>query len=950
MIARLWWKEARQVWPIWVFLAGLGLVWLAGLRWSVEASPSRVPFLGPVSGIAFLYMFLVGAAAFAGERENRTLGFLDALPVERWRVWVAKASFAAATTVALLLLYWVFASLLLGPAQAAGLGGIAAIGFGVLWSLGWSFLWSALLGNALLAAPLAMASMAAALAPLNWLQSIHGAGAAAESLTVWHWIFAVALVAASAAILQFGGPPRTSWFGTQRRPLPDLTEIAEKNISHRRSDAVWPTSMWRLVWQALREAWPVWWPLMAMGLALLAAFAWIVWTKALIDPSVWFLGAILVSLVLGANVFNAENRGEPHRFLANHGARPGVVWLVKLAVGLVMAAPVWLVWLAPSYWGIGKLTGQAPEGWSSLQVNMVFIGSSLATAFASGALCGMVFRRGITAALVSLVVWLAVSMPLSVMVSSQVLWPTRLFWVPVAILAVTWAWSGDWLLGRPGFGRWARLGAYSAAAVVVLFSAHVAERVWSVPAIPRAERERIFQFDRIAAPVPPEQNAASLYREVAAARMGYPAIESMSLDEWGIPYDVWNLPYRDWDASDPKLLAWLSRNAKSLETLRKAAAMPVCRFQDLRTMTAISAVNQEPGLRFFDLALATSARVRFAQGDLKGSWEDIEALLRMARQFSGLNPEQVRHHGEQAERMGLSLAMRWANDPRLTAELLKTARDAYRALPPLPSPVDQARVAALVARNTTEMPWRDFFREWISHRMARRPSPLGNRMTDVEVSPWEWARFRRVQDVLAAARIQTMEREGGRVYHAPSLDDPSIALVIGEGRRATVLSPLDLRRLDATTPLMRLFEPPGSLSNHRFPSDDAIISDIVSRRALGLILELRLWQAQHGGRLPESLDEIESDDLAIHEAMVDPFAKSVERFGYIRSEGQSLPTLEPLRPDSLARRDQPQPTDGYMLLYSIGPDGRDNQAAFSVRFPGEGDIIFPIKDDVPPPE
>ena len=48
-----------------------------------------------------LYAFAVAAAAFAGERETRTLGLLDALPVERWRLWLAKSSFALASTLAL---------------------------------------------------------------------------------------------------------------------------------------------------------------------------------------------------------------------------------------------------------------------------------------------------------------------------------------------------------------------------------------------------------------------------------------------------------------------------------------------------------------------------------------------------------------------------------------------------------------------------------------------------------------------------------------------------------------------------------------------------------------------------------------------------------------------------------------------------------------------------------
>ena len=54
-------------------------------------------------GWAVLYAFAAGAAAFAGERESKTLGFLDALPVARRTLWLGKATFALASTLGLAL-------------------------------------------------------------------------------------------------------------------------------------------------------------------------------------------------------------------------------------------------------------------------------------------------------------------------------------------------------------------------------------------------------------------------------------------------------------------------------------------------------------------------------------------------------------------------------------------------------------------------------------------------------------------------------------------------------------------------------------------------------------------------------------------------------------------------------------------------------------------------------
>jgi len=944
MIARLWWKEARQVWPIWAFLAGLGLLWMNLLRWYVNTGPGpRIALVGQAILITFVYLFLIGAAVFAGERENRTLGLLDALPVERWRVWVAKASFAATTTAALGVLLSLFAVALEGPPPA---GGRDLVGFFLLCGVGWSLFWSALSGNALLAAALGMASLGLTFIQLNWGTPYMLEAPRSDTLTVWHWVIAVALIPASAAILQLGGPPQSPPSGPRRRsrvPLVERPEIerAEPIAGRRRFAAVWLSSLSSLVWQALRETWPVWWPVAVMGVGL--PVAWAVGLSPN-EATPWLLSLLLVSLILGVNVFNAENRGGTQRFLAHHGARPGVVWLVKLAVGLATAAPIWFtVLLLAMYTLASGRSALTPTVWPSLAhfafyaQGAIVIVSLFTGGFAAGAWCGMVFRRGITAGMVSLVLWLVICLPASFLAFGGLVWPTHLIWIPIGILAVTWAWSGDWLLDRPGFGRWARLGLYSATAAGVLFSAHVAERVWTVPTLDPADRERIFQFARIGAPVPPEENAADLYREVGLNNLGYPPI--------GIEnQDFHDIIHENWDPNNPEILAWLSRNEANLEMLRRAAAMPACRFRDLRKLTLFSMNESEPGMNGFAPALTVSGRVRLARGDLKGAWTDIEALLRMGRQFSGLNPFHVRWWGIYAESWGLSLAMRWAADPRQTAESLEEARALFRALPPLPSLADQLRADALVVHNTSELPREEIVLGGLSNHAVR--SSATKLALDAMTTPWELVRARRVYDLLAAVRIQLAEREPERFIAFPRPEDILGAPAIGEGSSATTARAKKLVRLARTTPLAmegtRRFGMIVSLS-----SDD----NNVPRRAFDVILGLRLWQVQHGGRLPRSLDELEAADPEIRESLIDPHAKPPAQFGYVPSRGQTLPRLglfTPLRGDQ-STQVRLEPTDGHMLLYSVGPDGNDDRAAFSLNSQKQGDIVFPIQDDVPPP-
>src|SRR5262249_933654 len=101
MYMRLWWKDARQFWPVWVFLVLAASVTQAVVLHygGPEARQGAFPLVA--LGWTCLYAFAVGAAAFAGGRENGPLGFLDFLPASRRVVWAGKVSFALGSTLAL---------------------------------------------------------------------------------------------------------------------------------------------------------------------------------------------------------------------------------------------------------------------------------------------------------------------------------------------------------------------------------------------------------------------------------------------------------------------------------------------------------------------------------------------------------------------------------------------------------------------------------------------------------------------------------------------------------------------------------------------------------------------------------------------------------------------------------------------------------------------------------
>src|SRR5207302_1177435 len=84
---------------------------------------------------------------------------------------------------------------------------------------------------------------------------------------------------------------------------------------------------------------------------------------------------------------------------------------------------------------------------------------------------------------------------------------------PLALFAVTWAWSGDWMLDRPGYGRWLRLAGLVAVTSGLLFTAYIGERAWGIPEISAAESVNVARYER--SPVAPSsgENAAPIYEE-----------------------------------------------------------------------------------------------------------------------------------------------------------------------------------------------------------------------------------------------------------------------------------------------------------------------------------------------------------------------------------------------------------------------------------------------------
>ncbi len=919
MYARLWWKDARQLWPIWVFLAVAAAVaqWLAQRYWMPASSPYPLTLLAMVW--ASFYAVAAGAAAFAGEHEAGTLRLLDIMPVERRVTWAGKVSFGLVTTLVLTGLLLAMAVLgtkdwpSVGSPQSLAPWDIANLGVIALEALGWGLFWSALLNSALSAAVVAiLCTGITSILIIARLDTIIGElPDKLRQLAAWQLGIALVTAAASHILFTRSGLPRRLRIGLRSpivvirtgspRPSPMRLQLQSLGattllqttqprvaravrvghlapITGRLSRRTWLLQARALAWQTAREGWKTWFALAVIG--VLSSAPVLLFTGS-VDPPFLVLAGMGTALAAGVSVFGFENRAGTQRFLNHHAARPGLVWLVKLTVWCLGLAAIWgpLVILA----GIRPPPAPPREYQTSLAALLAF-----PVGFAVAQLCGMAIRRGITALIVAITLTLALAIPLMTGVFILILPPWGVLVLPIALLAVSWAWSGDWLRNRPAPGRWVRLGLLLLGAGLLLSVGYASYRILSVPNIGLIAAPESWIKAASAMPAA-ERNAAELYRE-AARRLNSQHIAQPA--------------------------EYLKQNSEALSLIRRAAARPQCRFDTLDRLTAAAGLDLVPMDRLARLVMLDAGECQ-KNGNLSGAWDDILLLFQMARHLSEGTATRRSLAAWEIERDGLGLAMEWAIAPKQTPERLHAALAAYRALPKMVQAADVVRAEAHLTDKTLNLP-SDKLRDIILSLRSEHWQPA---WVDVITQPWEIARARRVNRVLAAAFFQT------------AVQEPFQRLVLSSKEFST--PELDYDR--QSTPLANLL-----IANFA-PFIESSDRNEVGRRALVQLLALRGWQLRHGGQFPERLDALVPEELP--SLPDDPYTG--RPFGYIRSEGQVLLSLrDTLRcwlssgsggvvRSNLFGSFEPswKPTPGYWLLYSVGPDLHDNHGRTEGRPP-----------------
>ncbi len=897
MYARLWWKDARQFWPIWVLLiAGAAVIqWMMLI---LIGPPVRGGVLCVLALLwAGLYALAAGAAAFAAERETGTLHLLDIVPIDRRLVWAGKTSFALVTTIALTVILLVIAAFGTDRWDLLILhtpGAIRVVMI-VLVALGWGLFWSSIFKTALAAALSGMCCTGLILVMGNYAL-IYGAPSANRSFGFVEFAVVIATILASHAFftqsiglrrfpIEFRSPiafNRSRWPRSGRIQARSLSAVVPAPISHenavmrplrtsapaRPGRPSWLVETRNLVWQTIKQGIGTWSILLAIAVAVAAL--------GLVGDSLdrmWLSSAIfLLVIAAGVSVFGLENRARSQRFLVHHGVRPNTVWLVKITTWLIALVTLAIIFIGALV--LIAMVGRPVSGgnWAAFEC--------IPLAYAVALICGMAFRRGVTAFVVSVMLSFGLGWPLvGLWYQTMMPWPAFLV-VAAALIAVSWAWRSDWMLERPAPWRWLRLGAFACAAFALLFAWYIGFRAWSVPDVgPIALPEAWARASSIE--TSPERNAADLYREAGR---------------------LLAIPVRGRGGHVPA--DYLVRNKQVLDLIRQAAARPECRFDQSERPTLVDRETIPLWVPFVSL-MSQEARNRVSHGDLAGAWDDVVVLFRMARHFAeGSGAAEATDVVSHTERQALELALEWALASGQTSERLHKALEAYRNLPKMPPPSEVVRAEANLFENTLDLPpskLRSYLEKPVYGRPpgaddARQTFAFG--MINLVTTPWELTRARRVNRFVSAAALESASREPGhRLEHywhsgAFSLADPMLP-----------------------DPLRRFYR----------PVNDFLLADEqneVARRALVQVFAIRAWQLKHDGRFPERLDVLVPEELP--SLPIDPY--SDRPFAFVPSSGARVlslrDTLSTVRISINSKRASPPP--GSWLLYSVGLDRQDN--------------------------
>ena len=674
MQSRIWWKESRQFLPIWVFLAlgAFGVQELANrfgpMVWNFEQGWTPMTL---ALGWTTLYALVVGAAAFAGERETKTLAFLDAVPVPRSVLWNGKASFGLVSTAGVGAMLVGIAGLtpwLHPELQAGSIEQSLEFAPLPLAALAWGLVCSSFTGTALIAAFCAIGCMSfdigLARVSSEVVNHIQGTGAPSG-----HWSPELVRTAVVVVVLLLISRSKIAG-ASLRLPSPSAPAAETKSVQVLKAGGIQSfepmLTTRRLFWQAWRSQSSEW--LLALAIVAGGVAEWSLTSQSL-DPWECFgLIATLASVLVGVSVFSKDNSAGTYRFLANHGVAPNRAWSGRIVPGLFKIVLVNLVlfiasryWTLPSTVAFPQVTERFDYTRNEADLLSVFIALVSLHAFSVSQVVSQSVRRSITACVVSIVLSIATFVPMLALVWFRLVPEYALGLVPLVMLVGSLAGMRGWMLEGPGGKRLVVPFGVVAAATAVGAGGYIAYRTLDVP------NGSFFVDSETITAFGPKEQAAARDLEILVSQLQAPTGDRKSSESWEDLSTVLDptkgFAKRLWAANQallPRIIEQARRNEAPLIS-------PITR----------STVAPNPAwlmkLTDFAAILGREAYEKIDNGKLPEAWTSIDALLRLGRRMSVAATNEQLVEAEQVLLLGDVLAIKWCSNYQITKELIDRA-------------------------------------------------------------------------------------------------------------------------------------------------------------------------------------------------------------------------------------------------------------------------------------
>jgi hypothetical protein len=949
MIRVLMWKEYREHRAIWLSLAivgGAGLYALSRLipaLWGLSYDATRDSLQSVTVLFAWVYGLVCGSMLMANEVETGAMTFLEQLPVRRLELWLVKCLFG-------LLLLALQVAVLIGFILVLGISEtprhflatvLAMIYFGLL-ALAWGMLFSARGENVLNVIGLAIVGQLTGVVATLLLFFLLTA-----PLLLMGWRETeivkdafVCLAPLGLLVVPFLGSARLfTRLDCLRRNRSD------RNVKQRETLPMW-SSWLRLLWLSYARMRRLLLGLTFVALLFGLALPWL-------GPLGWPTLTLLLGILCGVTVWSDEQFSASFRFLGDQRFPLGRVWLVKVGSRFALAVFIAFVLLTPSlvlaliHHFTQPSSERLPFVVDLLHCDLLgpivpvwlYLSLWLLYGFATGQLCGLLFRKSLVAGTVSL----GTATLLVCLWVPSLLGMGLHFWqiasVPMPLLMASWllmpAWTADRLLARGTFVR-----VFSALFVAGLWTAGgIGYRIAEIPNEPEP-----FDMSAFVAGVPSldeKSNPAGLEirgawkqveertAQLSVPRAGKPLLSDVRTEGGKFTFDreIDAVLQHGWpkDAS-PALGDWLNTIFQPpnawYSVLLTASRQPLGAVEDTKLITVHTRLYPDwSRLSSLNRVLAARGLQRQAEGDPHVFLDNLRISLALSRNFRNHTRPILAQIGLGGEVSVLESALdRWLDKLPNDAAVLEQLRDLlleHEAQRPKVADVPKAQY--LIAQNSLESESAQLIESELRGGAAAAQQREELRQAQCEAAALFW-------------RIPWEHERHARILRMAARDEPlKHSRIVQWG--GTVLGNLIWR----------------------MGGDRSDKHSLVVLHAAQLKAALRLYQAKNGGRLPATLKELTPHYLPA--IPIDPY--DGRPFRYRISSGEQLvwPKESALdrgrvqvgpdkgvQPPKLFDEPKRPVLAGQAILWSVGLDGRDHggkrQEAGSGFSSANSDLIY----------